>query len=344
MYLPSLGVCMIVSFIFNHTIHTLSSPSPSLQSYSRRVLPAYAARALAVAVIAAFSVLCFQRTHDWRDNLSLFKGDVERVVPNSVRLLRNLGTMHWEAGEWKAAASHFRRALVYWPDHSETHGDLAYAMDQGDVNASGVVQEYQAALQSKPDKYEYHNRLAFAWLKAGQASHAMEEFLWCLVWNPKNGSEMAGNIANLNMYRREFTTSLRWFQLSLRLDPTDANTRFNLAVMAVQELKDANGRVHPRFGPFGLIQLDISRALDPLDEAAKVGIWKLISVSISRLFQGFSQQLGKALSAHPSLVQTYARYKRAGYIEAALEAKEAFERRHGPTVKSKAAETVKPGK
>jgi hypothetical protein len=74
----------------------------------------------------------------------------------------------------------------------------------------------------------------------------MEEFTWCLVSSPKNGSEMAGNIANLHMYRKEYTVALRWFQLSLRLDPTDANTRFNLAVMAVQELKDANGRVrHP---------------------------------------------------------------------------------------------------
>jgi tetratricopeptide (TPR) repeat protein len=210
-----------------------------------------------------------QRTHDWRDNVALFRGDVERV-PNSVRLIRNLGTIHWEANEWSDAANHFRRALVHWPDHSETHGDLAYAMDQGGFNASGVVQEYLAALHGKPDKYEYHNRLAFAYLKAGQASHAMEEFKWCLVSNPKNGSEMAGNIANLHMYRKEYTVALRWFQLSLRLDPTDANTRFNLAVMAVQELKDAKGRVHPRFGPFALIQLEIARALDPSDEAAKV--------------------------------------------------------------------------
>jgi hypothetical protein len=103
---------------------------------------------------------------------------------------------------------------------------------------------YLAALQGKPDKYEYHNRLAFAWLKAGHSSKAMEEFLWCvcwwlrcwisvvftlscrcLVWSPKNGSEMAGNIANLHMYRKEYTTALRWFQLSKRLDPTDANSR-----------------------------------------------------------------------------------------------------------------------
>jgi hypothetical protein len=109
-----------------------------------------------------------RRTHDWRDNVALFTGDVERV-PNSVRLIRNLGTIHWEANEWSDAAGHFRHALLHWPEHSETHGDLAYAMDQvwcdnfstgircnitqGGVNASGVVQEYLAALQGKPDKY-----------------------------------------------------------------------------------------------------------------------------------------------------------------------------------------------
>ena len=137
-----------------------------------------------------------------------------------------------------------------------------------------ILRMYLAALQGKPDKYEYHNRLAFAWLKAGKPTNAMEEFLWCLAHNPKNGSEMAGNIANLNMYRKEYSTALRWFQLSKRLDPTDSNSRFNLAVMAVQELKDASGRVHPRFGPFALVQLEIAAALDPQDEAAKArGCW-----------------------------------------------------------------------
>ena len=40
----------------------------------------------------------------------------------------------------------------------------------------------------------------------------------------------------------------------------------------------------------------------------------------------------------------YARYKRAGYVEAVLEAAKVFEKKHGHTVKSKAAEgPVKPG-
>jgi tetratricopeptide (TPR) repeat protein len=229
-------------------------------------------------------MLCVRRTHDWRSNVALFQGDVRRV-PNSVRLLRNIGTMHWEASEWKDAATHFRTALAYWPDHSETHGDLAYAMDQGGVNASGVVEEYLAALHGKPDKYDYHNRLAFAYLKAGRAADAMYEFVWCLMWNPKNGSEMAGNVANLHMYRREYATALRWFQLSKRLDPTDGNTRFNLAVMATQELKDGKGRVHPRFGAFALIQLEISHALDPQDEAAKVSC---VHVQLASAFDRFS--------------------------------------------------------
>jgi hypothetical protein len=62
------------------------------------------------------------------------------------------------------------------------------------------------------------------------------------------------------------------------------------------------------------------------------------------VFQGFSQQLGKAMAAHPSLIQMYTRYKHAGYVTAAIRARDEFEKRHGATVKSKAAETVKPGK
>ena len=51
------------------------------------------------------------------------------------------------------------------------------------------------------------------------------------------------------------------------------------------------------------------------------------------------------MGAQPVLVKMYARYKRAGYVEAALEAAKEFEKKHGPTVKSKAAEgSVKPGK
>lgn len=40
----------------------------------------------------------------------------------------------------------------------------------------------------------------------------------------------------------------------------------------------------------------------------------------------------------------YMRYKRAGFVEAALDAKNKFEKKYGPTVKSKAADAVKPGK
>jgi hypothetical protein len=40
----------------------------------------------------------------------------------------------------------------------------------------------------------------------------------------------------------------------------------------------------------------------------------------------------------------YNRFKQAGLYQAALQAKVDFETRYGPTVKSKAAETVKPGK
>ncbi len=50
------------------------------------------------------------------------------------------------------------------------------------------------------------------------------------------------------------------------------------------------------------------------------------------------------MRAHPALMQMYTRYKRAGYVEAAIEAKNKFEKMHGPTVKSKAADSVKPGK
>jgi hypothetical protein len=39
----------------------------------------------------------------------------------------------------------------------------------------------------------------------------------------------------------------------------------------------------------------------------------------------------------------YQRYKRAGVVEAALAAKSNFEKKHGPTVKSKSADAVKPG-
>ncbi len=65
---------------------------------------------------------------------------------------------------------------------------------------------------------------------------------------------------------------------------------------------------------------------------------------VDAVFQGFSQQLGKAIAAHPSLLRMYTQYKHAGYVTAAIRARDEFEKRYGPTVKSKAAETVKPGK
>ena len=42
------------------------------------------------------------------------------------------------------------------------------------------------------------------------------------------------NFLNVQMFANELRHALRFYQLSVRLDPFDANSRFNLALLVVQ--------------------------------------------------------------------------------------------------------------
>lgn len=88
-------------------------------------------------------------------------GDVMRA-----RLLNNVGTVHYNAGQWREAEAHHRRALAIWerelaPTHPQlgtSHNNLA--------NALHLLQELPAAV-------EHHEKAYEIWLAAFGPSHPM---------------------------------------------------------------------------------------------------------------------------------------------------------------------------
>jgi tetratricopeptide (TPR) repeat protein len=171
-YLPSLGICLLLSLPLAGLARIRRFPGPV-----RRILPL----ALLILLLAGYGAKTVSRNTAWRDNLTLFSRDVE-TVPRSAKvhylyalaLLEdyrdrqdvrqldraeqqlldaleihpvyywchyNLGLIDFNRGEADAAIAHLRRTLELQPTHLLSHSLLGLTYGK-------LKQDYPAAIAS----------------------------------------------------------------------------------------------------------------------------------------------------------------------------------------------------
>lgn len=105
--------------------------------------------------------------------------------PNSPGALVNLGTMHFNAREWKKAETYYRRALEADPEYALAHFDLANLYDErGDRNRA--VEHYQAALRISPNYADAHYNLALLYQTSNQPMSAVRHWSAYLKLDPSS--------------------------------------------------------------------------------------------------------------------------------------------------------------
>src|SRR6185295_10772769 len=124
LYLPSVGVCLIVAMIWG-TISSLG-----------------ARRILAAGVLAMAALLCISHNYIWRGDLTFF-GNIVRVLPDNTRGRQGYGVALVEAGRPEEARQQFEAGLRIKRNAPLLVG-LAEALiqiDRGCVRARGVLDE-----------------------------------------------------------------------------------------------------------------------------------------------------------------------------------------------------------
>jgi tetratricopeptide (TPR) repeat protein len=103
--------------------------------------------------------------------------------PRAAGAMVNLGTLHFNARNWRDAERYYRMALDADPDYPLAHFDLANLYDErGD--RSQAVEHYQAALAISPNYADAHYNLALLYQGSNQPMRAVRHWSTYLKLDP----------------------------------------------------------------------------------------------------------------------------------------------------------------
>jgi tetratricopeptide (TPR) repeat protein len=105
--------------------------------------------------------------------------------PGSAGALVNLGTIHFNARNWKQAEHYYRGAVEADPNYALAHFDLANLYDErGDRGKA--LEHYQAALRASPNYADAHYNLALLFQGSNQPMKAAQHWQAYLKLDPSS--------------------------------------------------------------------------------------------------------------------------------------------------------------
>jgi protein O-mannosyl-transferase len=205
MYIPSIGIFMIVAMGIKRISECMSLP--------KNLLPA-----LAAVVLAALTVVTERQLQFWRDDETLFKHAMD-VTKDNAEAMINYGAALEYLGKPMEAMQQYRQAEKIAPDSYLTHADIGNLLDFMGKPAEALA-EYQRALQLYPDARTLHDRLGMALAALGRYGEATNQFYEGMQLDPDSASPhfyLGIALAQQNNLR-EATNE---FAQALRLAPGD---------------------------------------------------------------------------------------------------------------------------
>ena len=116
--------------------------------------------------------------------------------PRAAGAMVNMGTLYFNARNWREAEKYYRMALEADPDYPLAHFDLANLYDERGDRAR-AMEHYQEALRISPNYADAHYNLALLYQGSNQPMKAVRHWSTYLKLDP--GSQWA------NIARRELT-------------------------------------------------------------------------------------------------------------------------------------------
>jgi tetratricopeptide (TPR) repeat protein len=127
------------------------------------------------------------------------------IDPTSAGALVNLGTLYFNAKDWKEAERYYRKAIEVDPDYALAHFNLGNLYDErGDRPAA--LEHYVAAIRIHPRYADAHYNVALLYQSMGQPLRAVRHWKAYLTMDP--GSAWAA-IARRELARIKETAILR---------------------------------------------------------------------------------------------------------------------------------------
>jgi len=205
LYLPSIGFCMLVSWM----LVAVMSRAPGNRGAQAA---GYAALALLVVLWSARTIV---RNPDWRSDRVLW-AKTTRTVPDSYRAQFNMGNLLRQEGSLYKALEHLNLALKIKPNDARALVNVGAIYDRMGLKDKAVDQ-YRKALLADPEYAAALNNLGAAYIARGELDKAIDYL--------KNALRLSYDFmeARLNLataYGKKFYTedALKQFDIALEMD------------------------------------------------------------------------------------------------------------------------------
>ncbi len=107
------------------------------------------------------------------------------IDPTSAGALVNLGTVYFNARDWRLAEQHYRKAVEVDPEYALAHFNLGNLYDErGD--RSGALNHYLAAIRIHPRYADAHYNIALLYQSMGQPLKAVRHWKAYLSLDPSS--------------------------------------------------------------------------------------------------------------------------------------------------------------
>ena len=191
------------------------------------LLPVWAFRGVAAALIGFLSFLTFQRAHVFASEESLFR-DTLAKNPAAWGIQNDLGVLLAARKNYPEAVDHFVASLQSNPDNPDAQSNFGQTLA-----AQGKFKEaephYLAALKSKPGDPETHQRFATALMQEGRNREALSHLRAALALSSKPDLRMRLDYAALLHQTGDLRGAVAQLRQAVLLQPDSVEALNNLA-------------------------------------------------------------------------------------------------------------------
>lgn len=194
------------------------------------------ADALAIAVLAALSLLSYQHMHVFYDQETLYRDTIARN-PQCEAAYVNLGTYFGRMGRLKDSLDLASEGLNQFPNNAEMHKILAAALlrlgdrdgfSPGQLDA--IILHLNTAITLKPGDASSHTYLGDALLADHRPSEAHEHFRQALAIDPAKSEALLG-IGSVLALQGDAAGAEDYFSRAVSQNPDSARAHYSLAIL-----------------------------------------------------------------------------------------------------------------
>jgi tetratricopeptide (TPR) repeat protein len=227
LYLPSLGIVLIVAWVMSRALHR----RPNLRWVHPTVY------GLAAVLIVLCTVRTVARNRDWKDEVTLFTTAV-RAGPNCGNCWNCLGDALSGVGRYDEAIAAYNRSLEIMPDNGGFHLRKANTMLQAG-RIEEAIAAFKATVQHAPEFGIASDQLARIYAGRGEFDEALKWALQAVSTEP--GVAMFNyNLGYIFQRKGNLKEAMRLYRHAATLNPAEPSYLFNLGIVQ-QSTGDLDG-------------------------------------------------------------------------------------------------------